>query len=137
MPPAARNKDGLTRALNALYDRESVSLRGLEPGQDEIKIVNGFVIFAFLNEMLASDEFLVDARSWWNQHPAFVSLDTCVPSRSTQRVLVNLCARTLWPHQEPSMRRHFIFRQYLEVVLGEEFWRLILIQHVFGHVMIF
>ena len=92
MPPAARDKDGLTRALNALYDRESVSLRGLEPGQDEIEIVNGFVIFAFLNEMLPSDEFLVNARSWWNQHPAFVSLDTCVPSRSTQRVLVNLRA---------------------------------------------
>ena len=92
MPPAARYKDGLTRALNALYDGESVSLCGLEPGQDKIEIVNGFVIFAFLNEMLASDEFLVDARSWWNQHPAFVSLDTCVPSRSTQRVLVNLRA---------------------------------------------
>ena len=80
MPPATRHKDSLTRALNALYDGESVSFRGLESGQDEIEIVNGFIIFAFLNEMLASDKFLVDARSWWNQHPAFVSLDTCIPS---------------------------------------------------------
>ena len=80
MPPATRHKNGLTRALNALNDGKSVSFSGLEPGQDEIEIVNGFIIFAFLNEMLASNIFLVNSRSWRNQYPAFVSLDTCVPS---------------------------------------------------------
>jgi hypothetical protein len=86
MPPVAGNKHGLARVLNALnpiWNQTSAtrSLCLFKSWQNEVKVLDCFVVFTFVNQMLASHQILVYVRTGWNQQPPLTASDARVPCR--------------------------------------------------------
>ena len=114
MPPVAWHENRLTWVLDTLdYDGKSIgTLRALlllESWQDFVEILYSFVIFALLEQMLTTDEFLIYARARWHQDPAFMAANARVPSRRTKWILMNLAAGAPRPDQEPPVRWRLLF----------------------------
>jgi hypothetical protein len=124
VPPATRHKHGLSRILNAFYHlRQSpiwVQVFSLfQSWKNEIKIVDGFIVFSFGHQVLASDEPFVDFRGRWYQNPSFVALNRSVPRARSQWVLMDFRTRSLWPNQKPSMRWLILLWQEIVKIVTE------------------
>jgi hypothetical protein len=141
MPPATGDEHGLTRVLDALYDRWQLTFRiifqSLQSWEDEVKILDSFIIFALVHQMASSHKFLGDPWAWRDENPPLVSLDRCIPSRGPQRILMDLTSRALGPDQEPSMWWHVLLSQQLEKIILEVFRRCIILLHDMGLWMLF
>ena len=109
MPPLTWHKDGLPRVLHSFDDNwQSIGALGpfslLKPWQNLVEILDGLIVFTFLDQVLPTDQLLSDARAWWHKHPTFVPTDTRIPGWRRQRVLVYLTPWAPRSYQEPSMR---------------------------------
>ena len=87
VPPAAGHEDRLPRILNALHHVWQLAiwmtLRFLQPRQDEVKVVDGLVVFAFVHQMLSSNKLFGYSGSRWKHDPSLMTLNGGVPRRGS------------------------------------------------------
>ena len=97
MPPPTWDKHCFTWSLNSLnYLAQLTTTLGTfrfdKPGQNKVKILDGFVIFSLFAQMFTSYEGLRDSFVWREKDPSFVALNTRIPGTCCKRVLVDFAA---------------------------------------------
>ena len=138
VPPVARDEHRLTRVLDAFdpirnLTRPSWPFLGLESWQNEVKVLNSFIVLSFGHQMLASHQIFVNFLTWRDQQPPLAARHTRVPCRCAQWILMDLATRPLWANQKPPVRRRlFLAKQLREQILPQELRWLILWYHCLG-----
>ena len=96
------------------------------------EIVDGFwtrFYDSLLNQPFAFND------TFWNmrrkQHPSFVPCQRCIPSRSKQRINMNIGTRSFWTYQKPSVRRSFFLTYNLKIIISKPFMNLIVLNNIF------
>mmetsp|Transcript_92642 Transcript_92642/g.215266 ORF Transcript_92642/g.215266 Transcript_92642/m.215266 type:complete len:305 (-) Transcript_92642:618-1532(-) len=123
MPPIARHKDDVSRALDAFINLQ-LGVGALDPWQYEVKVHDGFVIFAAAYDVSPLHNLFGLLRI--KEHPALAAVCDGVPSRGTQGVGVHRRARTLRPNAEPAVWRPCIIVHESQPVMREEVGQLII-----------
>jgi hypothetical protein len=85
MPPSSRDKDSLSRILIKDFHLSAGGrVPRLEARNVIYKIIDRFIVFAFLNDVQSLHKSLITVRR--EQHPEFDSFQDSVPGRGTKRV---------------------------------------------------
>lgn len=110
MPPVTRDEHGLAWVLDALYYRGQFvrafgSLLLLESGENQVEVLNRFIVFTFFGQVVTSHELLGQAWSRRVENPPLAPLNRGVPSTGRQRVGMDFATRPLGSNQEPPVRR--------------------------------
>jgi hypothetical protein len=95
VPPASRHVHRLAWPLYAFYDFRKFSCAShalflFESWQQNVKVLNSFVIFTLESKMFSSDKRLSNAWTRSEQNPSFTALNRRVPRTGQQRIYVHL-----------------------------------------------